>query len=98
MSYTIRKDENYKEVLQRNGVDCVCPFQSPLATPVQTALGQMGVQLLRMPCSIVCPFAEIISDWDEQAIKFGITYCTQCTGRNVDFDIESTEPQSKLII
>jgi hypothetical protein len=58
----------------------------------------MGVQLLRMPCSVVCPFAEIISDWDEQATKFGITYCTQCTGRNVDFDIESTEPQSKLII
>lgn len=98
MSYTIRKDENYKEVLQRNGVDCVCPFQSPLATPVQTALGQMGVQLLRMPCSIVCPFAEVISDWNEQAMNFGITYTTQCTGRNVDFDIESTEPQSKLII
>lgn len=57
--YTIREDANYGEVLQKNGRDAVCPFQSPTAIPIQNQFGQQQIGFNRMPCSTVCPFAEI---------------------------------------
>lgn len=89
--YTTRKDESYNQVLLRNGVDCICPFQSPLAVPVQTALGQMSVNIVRLPCATVCPFAEIVSDWDDITKSFELTYITHCTGTNVEFELLKPE-------
>jgi hypothetical protein len=59
IKYTIREDANYGEVLQKNGRDAICPFQSPTAIPIQNQFGQQQIGFNRMPCSTICPFAQI---------------------------------------
>lgn len=55
MSYTVKKGQQGEEVLNINGVQSVCPYVAPL--PFQGQMGQ--VQIIRMPCSTLCPHASI---------------------------------------
>jgi hypothetical protein len=55
MSYTIKKGQQGEEVLNINGFQSVCPYVAPL--PFQGQMGQ--VQIIRMPCSTLCPHASI---------------------------------------
>jgi len=60
--YTIREDANYGKVLQKDGKDAICPFQAPIAIPVQNQFGQQQIGFNRMPCSTICPFSEVKED------------------------------------
>lgn len=97
--YTIKNDSNYQNVLLKEGKECICPFQNALAIPTQNSLGQMTIQITRLPCSTSCPFAEIIDEYSAESNTWGQTYTTRCTGTNVDFEInqEQAEPEPKII-
>jgi hypothetical protein len=58
MKNSIRKDQSYTIVLQRDGKDMICPMQSALPIPQQNAMGNMTISIVRMPCCISCPHAE----------------------------------------
>ena len=89
--YTLKNDDNYGEILQQNDQDKICPFQTPVPVPMQNALGQTVITLMRMPCSTVCPFVEITEMNNEKI------YWTNCTGRPISFDIvENKTPLIKL--
>jgi hypothetical protein len=88
--FTIRKDDNYQDVLQENNADKICPFQTPVPVPMQNALGQTVFTLMRMPCSSVCPFVEI-TDMNQEK-----NYWINCTGKPLMFDI--AEPTTTPII
>jgi len=98
--YTVKNDKSYQNVLLKDGNECICPFQNALAIPTQNSLGQMAIQITRLPCSTVCPFAELIDEFIVESNTWEKTYVTKCTGTNVDFDIEQhqepTEP-TKII-
>ena len=85
--HTIRKDDNYNDVLQENNADKICPFQSPVPVPMQNALGQTVFTLMRMPCSSVCPFVEI-TEFNNAKL-----YWISCTGQHKSFDIEESTKQ-----
>ena len=87
--HTIRKDDNYQNVLQENESDKICPFQTPVPVPMQNALGQTVFTLMRMPCSSVCPFVEI-TEFNSEKL-----YWISCTGVNKSFDI--AEPKTPII-
>jgi hypothetical protein len=79
--YTVKKEQNLI-ILQKDGSDCICPFQQPI--PTQSNLG--GMQLLRLPCSTQCPFATY-SEYNLTDAKV-LEYVTHCTGNEVNFDIQ----------
>ena len=70
--YTIRKDENYGDVLLKDGKDTFCPFTAPITFPLNDN-GQMSFQLVRFPCSTNCPHANIMQD--EKHPTYNITCC-----------------------
>lgn len=86
MSYNLRKDESYGEVLQKEGKDCFCPFQAPLAIPMQTAMGAMSMNIMRMPCCTLCPHVRIIEHIGKK------TYEIVCSGevKKIQVDEEKT--------
>ena len=90
MKYTLKKDENYGQVLQKDGKDCFCPFQSGIAVPVQTAMGGMNMSIMRMPCSDLCPLARVK---EEGSAKF---YKIICSGTIEKFQLEENE-ESKVV-
>ena len=55
MSYTISKGQQGEKVLMIDGLQSICPFVS--AIPFQGNMGQ--VQIMRMPCSTLCPHAKL---------------------------------------
>jgi len=90
-NYSLKKDSNGHEVLIVNGKETICPFQQPIATPVQNALGQMNLQIMRFPCSTQCPLANIFEDYDEGEQLFKITYQCDCTGTPIIHEIDEEE-------
>lgn len=80
--YTIKEDPNNGFILEKDGKECFCPFQSPVAIPSQNALGQMTMSLIRMPCSSICPHAKIINLNGLQAFQH------LCTGNEIILPIE----------
>jgi len=100
MQYTLRKDENYGEVLQHNGKDTICPHKTHVPVPVQSAMGQMTVQIIQFPCCTLCPLAEIVDDWDDQIKQLVKTYIVKCGGNSVDIEIDEQDQEpteTKLI-
>jgi hypothetical protein len=53
MKYTITEGQQGEKILTINGLQSVCPFVN--AIPFQGNMGQ--VQIMRMPCSTLCPHA-----------------------------------------
>jgi hypothetical protein len=90
-NYTIREDANYGEVLQINGKDAICPFQSPTAIPIQNQFGQQQIGFNRMPCSTVCPFAKL-SDVDKDM------YVIDCRSQKKIIELENNTKESLSII
>jgi hypothetical protein len=92
--YTIREDANYGEVLQKNGRDAICPFQSPTAIPIQNQFGQQQIGFNRMPCSTLCPFACIGGNDSE-------LYIIDCIGNTdktvLELTKEEKEPELHII-
>jgi hypothetical protein len=89
--YTLKKDGNGNDQLHVNGKESICPFQPALATPVQNALGQMNLQIMRFCCSTQCPLANIFEDYDEGEQIFKISYQIDCSGTPVIHEIEEEE-------
>jgi hypothetical protein len=54
MTYSISKGQQGEKVLMIDGLQSICPFVS--AIPFQGNMGQ--VQIMRMPCSTLCPHAK----------------------------------------
>ena len=50
MKYTLRDDKDLGKVLQKDGKDTFCPYQTPIPN---------GERLLRLPCSSLCPHAKL---------------------------------------
>jgi len=86
---TLKKHDNYGEILQQNDQDKICPFQSPVPVPMQNSLGQTVITLIRMPCSSVCPFVEIVS------YPTFTDYYTKCNGQQLKFEI--TQQKNTII-
>lgn len=55
MKYTITEGQQGEKILTINGLQSVCPFVN--AIPFQGNMGQ--VQIMRMPCSTLCPHANL---------------------------------------
>ena len=53
MEYTLVKGQQKEDVLHINGTQSICPYTAPI--PFQGNVGQ--VQIMRMPCSTLCPLA-----------------------------------------
>ena len=53
-TYTVKKGQQQEDVLQIDGKQSVCPFSAPI--PFQGNMGQ--IQIMRMPCSTLCPLAQ----------------------------------------
>lgn len=86
MSYTISKGQQGEKVLTINGLQSICPFVS--AIPFQGNMGQ--VQIMRMPCSTLCP----------HAIATEKSYTISCGREIVSFEIEQDDRDittSKLV-
>jgi|GEM_PF-3061011 hypothetical protein len=80
--YTLKTDANYGEVLQINGRDAICPFQAPAAIPQQNQMtGQVTIGFNRMPCSTVCPLAEITKSGH---------YTLSCGNSAKDYELSET--------
>lgn len=89
MKYTIVKGQNKEEVLAINGNQSVCPYAAPLSFA-----GQMGqIQIIRMPCSTLCPHASTTSEADYYETTCGSTM------RRLPITKEEEEPKptSKLV-
>jgi hypothetical protein len=67
-NYKVQKGQQGEDVLVINGIQSICPFTPPLM--IGGNLGQ--TQILRLPCSTVCPFAHIESD-DDDITEYHIT-------------------------
>lgn len=53
MKYSTTKGQQKEDVLLINDLQSVCPYTAPI--PFQGNVGQ--VQIMRMPCSTLCPHA-----------------------------------------
>jgi hypothetical protein len=66
--YKVVKGQQGEDVLFINGLQSICPF-----TPALVVGGNLGqTQIIRLPCSTVCPFAHI-SDNDDGIIEYNIS-------------------------
>lgn len=81
--YTLKSgQQKEEEILMINGNQSICPFTN--AIPMQ---GQMGsFQIMRMPCSTLCPHARLTS-----TNSLHIT----CGGNTVIYNIEPIEDKPK---
>lgn len=57
IKHTVAQSPNGEFILNKNGVQAYCPKIGPLPVPKQLT-GE--IQLMRCPCSTLCPFASII--------------------------------------
>lgn len=77
-TYSIKSGQQKSEgILMINGNQSICPFTN--AIPMQGQMG--GFQIVRMPCTTLCPFALIRED------KMIIS----CSGESLRFTLESNE-------
>jgi hypothetical protein len=85
--YTTKKGQQGEDVLNINGIQSICPF-----TPALVVGGNLGqTQIIRLPCSTVCPFATLERE---------DAYCINCTGSAEWYELENQdmiEDQSKII-
>jgi len=65
-TYTTKSGQGKELVLFIDGNQSVCPFTAPI--PFSGSMGQ--VQIMRLPCNTLCPFAKIEGD----------SWITRCTG------------------
>jgi hypothetical protein len=89
MKYTITKGQQKEDVLTIDGLQSICPFTAPV--PFQGNVGQ--IQIMRMPCTTLCPHA-IVSD-DKS------NYIISCGNGRQSFQLENIveeepKPTSKL--
>jgi len=86
--YTTKKGQQGEDVLNINGIQSICPF-----TPALVVGGNLGqTQIIRLPCSTVCPFATLENENSQ--------YLINCTGSAEWYEIEEQdiiEDQSKII-
>jgi hypothetical protein len=78
--YTTKKGQQGEDVLFINEIQSICPF-----TPALVVGGNLGqTQIIRLPCSTVCPFATIRKGvWE---------YVIGCNGNKEVLILKSIEP------
>jgi hypothetical protein len=79
--YTLKEGQQKEEIIMINGKQSICPFTN--AIPMQGQMG--GFQIMRMPCSTLCPHAYKKED------KITIT----CGGQLINLTIEPEEEAPK---
>lgn len=85
MIYQARKGQQGDLVLFKDGMQSICPFVQPI-----TMQGNMGqVQLMRLPCTSLCPLSEVGEDH----------WSCFCGSEEVTVTLakEPEEPESKII-
>lgn len=80
--YTTKPGQAKELVLFIDGNQSVCPFTAPI--PFSGSMGQ--VQIMRLPCNTLCPFASVQGD----------KWVTKCTGE-YDAHPLSKEPEIPII-
>jgi len=89
MKYYLTEGQAKEKILNIDGRQSVCPYTAPIPFP-----GNMGqIQIMRMPCSTLCPLAEIKEN----------QYVISCGSQNKSFDLlvengTSDTEEGKLII
>lgn len=81
-TYTTKPGQGKELVLFIDGNQSVCPFTAPI--PFSGSMGQ--VQIMRLPCNTLCPFASVQGD----------KWVTKCTGE-YDAHPLSKEPEIPII-
>ena len=82
MAYSLRTDTaSNTEILVKDGVDVICPYQNAHLVP--SAMGQ--IQMMRLPCSTNCAHASLTID--------RTIYTIICGCEKKDFEIEEEELQ-----
>ena len=87
MKYSITKGQQKEDVLLINDLQSICPYTAPI--PFQGNVGQ--VQIMRMPCSTLCPHAKLVKN---------DTYVIGCGSEQSVFHLtttENTQSESKLV-
>lgn len=82
--YEVKPGQGKERVLFIDGNQSICPFTAPI--PFSGSMGQ--VQIMRLPCNTLCPFARVQGD----------TYSTTCTGWQRTFILSKEEERSTPII
>lgn len=94
--YTVKKTENHGMVLEKDGSECFCPFQSPLLMPIPNSMGGMGMTIVRMPCGTNCPHSRLIPTIDlKNSINNRLTYEITCGGDLIKFNVTESEPPTE---
>ena len=79
--YTIKAGQQKEDIIMIDGNQSICPFTN--AIPMQGQMG--GFQIMRMPCSTLCPHASLKDN------KVSIT----CGGQLVELEIEAEDEEPK---
>lgn len=82
--YEIKPGQGKEKVLFIDGNQSICPFTAPI--PFSGSMGQ--VQIMRLPCNTLCPFAKVQGD----------TYSTTCTGWQRTFILSKEEEKPAVPI
>lgn len=91
VKYTLKKDSNSGDVLQKDGKDTFCPYQTAIPVPVQTSMGGVSLNMVRFPCSLNCPFAEV-HECEDYSV-----YVTTCNGEKRFPLFESEEQKTSIL-
>lgn len=101
--YSVKQQENKTYCLHKDGNICLCPMNL-VTVPVQGKMvGQVGLMPTQMPCSTICPFANIekVKNFQEQENGGSIVnekqpekyqYVISCAARERRIDLPNLEP------
>ena len=109
--YSVKKQENDTYTLNKDGNISLCPMNL-VTIPVQGKMGQVGLMPTQMPCSTICPFANIekVKNFKEQETGGSIIdekqpekyqYVISCAARERRIDLpglEPAQPKPKLTV
>ena len=95
-NYTIKKSKNHGMVLEKDGAEAFCPFQSPLLMPIQNNVGGMGMTIVRMPCGTHCPHSKLIPTIDLKDSSLNhLAYHITCNGTDIKFSVTESEDEQQ---
>jgi len=90
-THTARQEANKSFSLLRDGNDCQCP---KIVFPMPQQQGHLGPTVMvpiRLTCSTVCPFAQLI-DLGDRGIKVK-KYVISCEGQNQEIILSEVKMQ-----
>ena len=75
--------------LHDNHVEILCPFQPAIPMQEQSTMGQVSLNLIRVPCTTACALCEETEGLPDEGIEAHVHL--NCGGQKVTYDIEKIE-------